>query len=160
MCVRLDETANMHRSNCTWQTKFCRFLHEHKENVVHTLDVFLHLHLCSRTVHLISAFKQLFATHQLWFFICLPKISLLFARDASLASGTAHADLCVLAFRAGFCWAIESLGSWLQTAHLSRWNKSSIAIPWVLGVSCSLEHSDQYCTVDGCAIPSHILEKL
>ncbi len=28
--------------NCTRQNKICQFLHEHEENIVHILDMFLH----------------------------------------------------------------------------------------------------------------------
>ncbi len=48
------------RCNCMWRTKFCRFLHEHKGNVVYSLDLFLCLNLSLQTAHQISALKIMF----------------------------------------------------------------------------------------------------
>ncbi len=38
--------------NCTWQTETCRLLHEHKVNVVRSLNEFLYFNSCLQTAHL------------------------------------------------------------------------------------------------------------
>ncbi len=61
MCIRVDRTANTCYTvaeTAHAKTNFVCFLHEHKGNVVHSVDVFLVLNLCLRTVHLISVFKK------------------------------------------------------------------------------------------------------
>ncbi len=57
--------------NCTWGTQFCQFLQKHKENVVHSLNVFLHMNSCLQIAHLISGLQIMFTpcSHQLWFII-------------------------------------------------------------------------------------------
>ncbi len=55
--IRWDcEHVLRYRCNCTWWTKFCRFLQKHEGIVVHNLEMFLSLNSRLRTAQLISAF--------------------------------------------------------------------------------------------------------
>ncbi len=62
--------------NCVQRTKFCQFLHEHKGNIVQSLDSFLHLNLCLRTAHQITVIQIIFTKclHQPQLVVCLQKL--------------------------------------------------------------------------------------
>ncbi len=74
--------------NCTWWTKFCHFLHEHKGNIVCSLDLFSHSNSRSQTAHPISVLKIMFAPMFASTKVCrmFYKINLLHTKDAPYAS--------------------------------------------------------------------------